>query len=118
MEFSKANSIAALFTFLLFTLALSLPSYAVIGTVKGAVSKVSDDDTLHVITEKGKYLKIKLYGCDAPEIEKRNKQTGQITILGQPYSEEAKQALKKTRSIRKRFVWISLTLTVTIGWHH
>ncbi len=113
MKLRKTHSIAAFLVFLFSILLLPPPSYALIATVNGIVSKVSDGDTLHVITEKGKNLKIKLYGCDAPEIEKRNKRTGQITVPGQPYSEEAKQALKKM--IYKKRVCVDI---IDIDRHH
>jgi len=90
----KVLSIASCTIFLFSLLLLSPPSYAVIASVEGTVSKVSDGDTLQVITDEGVKLKIILYGCDAPETEKRKKKTGQISKPGQPYGEEAKQALK------------------------
>jgi len=94
MELRKVHPIAALFTFLLFTLVLSLPSYAVIRTVEGTVTRVTDGDTLQVITKEGTKLKVRLYGCDAPETPKANRRTGQIIKPGQPYGEEATQAVK------------------------
>ncbi|GAM08262.1 putative endonuclease LCL3 [Geobacter sp. OR-1] len=43
----------------------------------------------------GTKVKIRLYGIDAPETEKSNKKTGHVSKPGQPYGEEAYQALKK-----------------------
>jgi len=94
MKRRKAHPIAALFTFLLFTLVLSLPSYAVIRTVEGTVTRVSDGDTLQVITKEGTKLRVRLYGCDAPETEKINRRTGIISKPGQPYGEESMQELQ------------------------
>ncbi len=79
---------------LLFTLCFLPASVgAVISTVEGTVFKVPDGDTLWVETKGGAEFKISLYGCDAPEMEKRDKKTGK-TRLGQPYSLEARQALR------------------------
>jgi len=94
MKFRKTHSIAASLAFLFSLLLLSPPSYAVIRTVEGTVSKVSDGDTLQVITPEGTKLRVRLYGCDAPEAEKLNRRTGQISKLGHPYGEEAMQALQ------------------------
>jgi len=94
MEFRKTHSFAALFALLFSILLLSPPSYAVIRTVEGTVTRVSDGDTLQVITREGTKLRVRLYGCDAPETEKVNRRTGQISKPGQPYGEEAMQVLQ------------------------
>jgi len=93
MKLRKTHSIAAFLVFLFAILLLSPPSYAVIRTVEGTVYKVSDGDTLQVITSAGNKLRIRLYGCDAPETPKINRRTGQIMKPGQPYGEEATQAV-------------------------
>ena len=95
MALRKAYIVAIFFIALFSFLLLSIPSYAIIRTVEGVVSKVSDGDTLHVITQEGTKLKIRLYGCDAPETEKSNRKTGRISKPGQPYGEEAMIALQK-----------------------
>lgn len=64
-----------------------------IRTIEGTVSKVSDGDTIHVTDPMGTKVKVRLYGIDAPETEKGNKKTGRISKPGQPYGEEAYQAL-------------------------
>jgi micrococcal nuclease len=69
----KTHSIAALFVLLFLILLLSTPSYAIIRTVEGTVTKVSIGDTLQVMTPEGTKLRVRLYGCDVPETEK-NKQ--------------------------------------------
>jgi endonuclease YncB( thermonuclease family) len=53
MKLHKIHSIAALLAFLLSILLLPPQSYAVIRTVEGTVSKVSDGDTVQVITAEG-----------------------------------------------------------------
>jgi len=63
MKIHKTHSIAALFALLFSILLLSPPSYAIIRTVEGTVTRVSDGDTLQVITLEGNKLKIRLYGC-------------------------------------------------------
>jgi len=95
MFLRKAYIIVAFIIIVFSFLLLSLPSYAVIRTVEGVVSKVSDGDTLHVITQEGTKLKIRLYGCDAPETEKANRRTGKISKPGQPYGEESMFALQE-----------------------
>jgi len=94
MKLHKIQSIAALFTFLFSILLLFSPSDAVIRTVEGTVSKVSDGDTVQVITPEGTKLRVRLYGCDAPETEKINRKTWQISKPGQPYGEESLHALQ------------------------
>jgi len=94
MELRKPYSIAALFALLFSLLLLSPSSYALIRIVEGTVTRVTDGDTIQVITREGNKLRIRLYGCDAPETEKINRRTGQISKPGQPYGEEAMEALQ------------------------
>jgi len=63
-------------------------------TIEGVVAKVSDGDTIHLKDGLGTKVKVRLYGIDAAETEKSNKKTGRISKPGQPYGEEAFQALK------------------------
>ena len=69
-------------------------SQAVIRTVTGTVTKVTDGDTIHVTTPEGTKLKVRLYGIDAPETPKINQRTGHINKPGQPYGEESWKALE------------------------
>jgi micrococcal nuclease len=78
--------ITAVFMFLSATSLLAKPS---IRTVEGVVTGVSDGDTLKLENAEGTKLKIRLYGIDAPEIEKINRRTGRISKPGQPYGNEA-----------------------------
>ena len=80
----------------LFFLLMVLPAYAKapIRTINGTVTKVSDGDTIQVVDPLGTRVKVRLYGIDAPETEKRNRKTGRISKEGQPYGEEAFQALQ------------------------
>jgi len=64
-----------------------------IRTIEGYVTKISDGDTIQVNCQ-GAKVKVRLYGIDAPETEKSNKKTGHVSKPGQPYGEEAYQALK------------------------
>jgi micrococcal nuclease len=64
-----------------------------IRTIEGIVSKISDGDTVHVTDSQGTKVKVRLYGIDAPETEKLNKKTGHVSKPGQPYGDEAYQAL-------------------------
>ncbi len=65
-----------------------------IRTVDGIVTQVSDGDTVKLETTEGTKLKIRLYGIDAPEMEKISRRTGTVSKPGQPYGEEAYEALK------------------------
>jgi len=69
-------------------------AHAVIRTVTGTVTKVSDGDTIQITTPEQTKLKVRLYGIDAPETTKINKRTGQISKPGQPYGKESWQALR------------------------
>ncbi len=62
--------------------------------IEGIVSKVSDGDTIQLKDPLGTKVKIRLYGIDAPETEKSNRKTGRVSKPGQPYGEEAFEALK------------------------
>lgn len=83
---------------LLLPLLLVLPSHVLakdpIRTIQAQVIKVSDGDTITVQDSLGTKVKVRLYGIDAPETEKSNKKTGRVTKPGQPYGEEAFQALQ------------------------
>lgn len=67
---------------------------APIRSIEGTVSKISDGDTLHVTDTLGTKVKVRMYGIDAPETEKSNKRTGNVSKEGQPYGEEAFRALQ------------------------
>lgn len=60
-----------------------------IRTITGTVTKVSDGDTITVLTPEETKLKVRLYGIDAPETEKSNHGTGHISEPGQPMGEDA-----------------------------
>ncbi|BCS51765.1 thermonuclease family protein [Geobacter sp. SVR] len=79
----------------LFAILFAFPAFAKdpIRTIEGIVTKVSDGDTLQVTDPLGTKVKVRLYGVDAPETQKSNKKTGRISKPGQPYGEEAFQAL-------------------------
>lgn len=81
---------------ILFVLLFALPCFAKdpIRTIEGTVTKVSDGDTIHVTDKLGTKVKVRFYGIDAPETEKSNKKTGHVSKPGQPYGEEAYQALR------------------------
>ena len=70
------------------------PAHAVIRTVTGTVTKVSDGDTIHITTPEQTKLKVRLYGIDAPETPKLNRQTDHVHQPGQTYGEESWKALK------------------------
>jgi micrococcal nuclease len=62
--------------------------------VEGKVTRVSDGDTLILVTGEGTKLKVRLYGIDAPEIRHER-------VPGQPYGREAKDALTEMALGRK-----------------
>jgi micrococcal nuclease len=70
------------------------PSPAVIRTVEGTVTQVTDGDTLKVETPEGTKLTVRLYGIDAPEIERLNHRTGLISKQGQPYGKSSYEVLE------------------------
>jgi micrococcal nuclease len=72
----------------LLLLLLALPSHAVIRTVEGTVTRVSDGDSVIVVTAEGTRLRTRLYGIDAPEVRHGKK-------VGQPFGEDAKRALSE-----------------------
>lgn len=80
----------------LFFLLLASPSLAKepIRVIDGTVSRVSDGDTILVVDRLGTKVKVRLYGIDAPETEKKSRKTGLVSKEGQPYGEEALDALK------------------------
>lgn len=80
---------------LLLLIFFTLPAFAKEPTrvVEGKVVKVSDGDTIQVVTVDGTKLKSRLYGIDAPETPKVNRRTGKVNKPGQPYGEEAERAL-------------------------
>jgi endonuclease YncB( thermonuclease family) len=57
--------------------------------IEGFVTKVSDGDTIQVITDNKTKLKVRLSGIDCPETPKINQKTGKINKPGQPFSQEA-----------------------------
>jgi endonuclease YncB( thermonuclease family) len=119
MALNKTFPIVAIIVFIFAILSLFPAAHAVIRTVEGTVDKVLDGDSLRVVTDQGTELKILLYGCDAPEKEKRNKKNGAIIRPGQPYSEEATQALKakvKDKNVRIDIINIDHKQYVAIIW--
>jgi endonuclease YncB( thermonuclease family) len=84
-----------LFPILLFFI-FTLPCFAKepLRVIEGVVTKVSDGDTIQVTDSLGTKIKVRFYGIDAPETEKSSKKTGRISKPGQPFGEEASQALK------------------------
>ncbi len=87
----------SIFLLLIAALTIFINAYAsqnIIRTVTGTVTKVSDGDTIHITTPEQTKLKVRLYGIDAPETPKINRQSGKVHQPGQPFSEEAQKALK------------------------
>ncbi len=86
--------ITALLLLLTLIMTLAHPAHAAIRTVTGTVTKISDGDTIQLTTPDQTKLKVRLYGIDAPETPKINRQSGHVHQPGQPFSEEAQKALK------------------------
>src|SRR5512136_208417 len=61
--------------------------------VDGFVSKVSDGNYLTVVTKNREKLNVRMYGIDAPELDKINRKTRRIIRPGQPFGLEAKSYL-------------------------
>jgi micrococcal nuclease len=96
----KISSIRAFLILVLLTGLTTLPFTSLslarepIRTVTGTVTKVSDGDTIQVITPEQTKLRVRLSGIDAPETPKTNQRTGHVNIPGQPYGEESRKALE------------------------
>ncbi len=97
-----------LFT-ILFILLLPVCGFAkgIIRTIEGTVTKVSDGDTIHVTDNLGTKVTVRFYGMDAPETEKSNKRTHIVSKKGQPYGEEAYEALRD--KIHQKHVRLEVT---------
>lgn len=67
----------------------------------GTVTKVSNGDTIQIMTPEGTKLRVRLYGMDAPERQKINRRTGRVRKLGQPYGDEVWKALDEKISGRQ-----------------
>lgn len=97
--------------FLFFIIFMLLPSASfakeLIRTIEGTVTKVSDGDTIHVVDSLGTKVKVRFYGIDAPETEKSNKNTHKVSKTGQPYGEDAYEALKS--KINRKHVRLDVT---------
>jgi micrococcal nuclease len=80
---------------LLFLLIITYPatSFSQTATVDGFVSRVWDGNNLTVETRDRKKLNVRLYGIDAPELDKINRKSRRITKPGQPFGIEAKSHL-------------------------
>lgn len=85
-----------LFCLFIIPLILAPPALAKepIRIISGVAVKISDGDTFQLRDILGTKVKVRLYGIDAPETEKRNKRTGLISKEGQPFGEEASDALR------------------------
>lgn len=56
--------------------------------LNGQVIKTTDGDTIQVESG-GAKIKVRLYGVDAPETEKKNRKTNKINKPGQPFGEKS-----------------------------
>lgn len=74
-----------------------IPAYAKdpVRVIEGLVTKVSDGDTIQVTDNLGTKVKVRFYGMDPPETEKSNKKTGKVGKPGQPFGDQAYQALRQ-----------------------
>lgn len=83
---------------MLICLLFLIPTFALakqpIRTIEGIVTKVSDGDTINVTDDLGTKVKVRLYWIDAPETEKVNKDTGELSKPDQLYGSEAEKALQ------------------------
>jgi len=61
--------------------------------VDGFVSRVSDGNNLTVVTKNREKLNVRMYGIDAPELDKIHRKSKRIIKPGQPFGIEAKSLL-------------------------
>jgi endonuclease YncB( thermonuclease family) len=87
--------IAMILQIILCMLLITSPAIArdAIRIVDGFVSKVSDGNNVTVVTKNREKLKVRMYGIDAPELDKINRKTKRIIRPGQPFGIEAKSHL-------------------------
>ncbi|NTW16665.1 MAG: hypothetical protein HGA41_04300, partial [Syntrophaceae bacterium] len=87
--------VAMIVQIILCMLLITSPAIArdAIRVVDGFVSKVSDGNNLTVVTKNREKLNIRMYGIDAPELDKINRKTKRIIRPGQPFGIEAKSHL-------------------------
>ncbi|RJQ55730.1 MAG: nuclease [Nitrospiraceae bacterium] len=79
--------ISVVFLFFLLSLCISFQAYAKDSKIiRGAVTKVSDGDTVTIRPFTGKLFKCRLYGIDAPEVSHNGKP-------GQPHGRAAEREL-------------------------
>lgn len=101
MNFKTLFNIFCCTCFLIFNTALPVWAKEPLRSIDATVVKIADGDTLTAVDNNGTKLKIRLYGIDAPETEKRNKRSGLLIKQGQPYGEESYAALVAKVSGRK-----------------
>lgn len=94
MAFGKKSYVHILIPLLVVVMAGSASAKGPLRTFEGIVSSVADGDTIFVSDPVGTEIKIRLFGIDAPEREKNRRATGRVSKPGQPYGEQAFQALK------------------------
>ena len=66
IRFSVKSKDMRFFIILLCSLLLAVPAFAA-QTLEGKVIKISDGDTITVLTDKREQVKVRLYGVDCPE---------------------------------------------------
>ena len=93
-SFSNKTFLALFLATLLTALVAAAPGHAAMRTVTGTVTKISDGDTIQVITPEQTKLRIRLYGIDAAETPRIDAHSGQISKAGQRYAVESRQALE------------------------
>ena len=90
---NKKIPIIIILTVLISFLPINAPSAKTIRTVYANVNHISDGDSITAETKEGTKLKVRLYGIDAPELEIRNRGTGDVMKPGQPFGRESRDYL-------------------------
>lgn len=85
----------SLVVLLFFSLVAPSGAAPLVTSMSGIVRSVSDGDTFKLLDGHGQLHTVRLYGVDAPELERRSNRTGRLSKVGQPYGEEAFLALKE-----------------------
>ncbi len=91
---------------LLASTALFLAAVAYAETITGRVVGISDGDTLTLVTDEKKQLKIRLYGIDAPESKQPFGQRAKLALSELAFGKEARADIVNTDRYGRSVAWV------------